>query len=1003
MRQLLILLLLIFTHQVWGQRYVVSVDHWGVEDGLSHRFTTRILPDSRGFIWVGTFSGLNRFDGYNFRWFTREKDSLQFNDIGDMIEDTSGNIWVKARTTAFLAKINKITKKTEVYSEGKFPVKTKNGALPDSSFVMGYWRNLFYTIRGDEYVLNPILTLPADENFLNITERNTVWSFRNNSEIIERDYTGKVLRKATLPEELPERMVYGYKPGWGNYFGDSSKASVYYVDTFLQVHDITKQLPPRVPGIFDVFFYTGIDDVIWRQGKIWSLSSGLIRDLRREGVENHRPPPGIVYSRNGHIWYTASFGFYHVTITRNKFKHYFDKNYDSSRKYAFRGLKVIGDTLYTSAEDSGIYACRISGGPRDVRKLYRYKYFDAYTDLIRLRNGNILCGRRSSMYETDLNTGKTKTHEIPIGDHTNCWSLYEVADGRVLIGLEEGLKWLDVPSSQVTPFMQYRHFPDLAKAYVLDIVPDRNRDLLLCTNKGLYRYNIDSGITARYSPDDTGRNHLPAVEIQHVYHDKDGIYWVAATSGLIRWDYSKGTTRLYTRSDGLSNNNIYAIYEDSQDRLWLSSDYGIMQFRKSNASVLSFLVEDGITDNEFNRISHTSDSAGNIYFGSLAGVTAFHPDDFPVTVDNSLESAPLAITSFMQFDGEQNTLIDKTADLLLSNNILLRPDDRFFTLEFALLNFHQKGTLYYWKIDEADTGWNVQLDRTIRLSRLPYGKSTLHIKAQEANGNWSRNELSISIFVEKPLYLQPWFGVLFTLFVITIIVIIYRWRVDALAKENTRLDSVVKEKTNDLQRSLNQKDLLLKEIHHRVKNNLQVISSLLRLQARSVDDQGARNALIEGQNRVASIALIHQKLYQNEDLDKVEFSKFVDDLYHHLEGVFNSDARHVKLVNKIPICFFDIDRAVPLALILNELFTNSYKYAVAGNPHPQISVSITQSPEHTTLEFADNGPGLPAPLLTAPPVTLGLKLISRLCTQINARVSYHNNNGLVCVIQFANN
>jgi two-component sensor histidine kinase len=202
---------------------------------------------------------------------------------------------------------------------------------------------------------------------------------------------------------------------------------------------------------------------------------------------------------------------------------------------------------------------------------------------------------------------------------------------------------------------------------------------------------------------------------------------------------------------------------------------------------------------------------------------------------------------------------------------------------------------------------------------------------------------------------------------------------------------------------LNQKDLLLKEIHHRVKNNLQVISSLLRLQARSVDDQGARNALIEGQNRVASIALIHQKLYQNEDLDKVEFSKFVDDLYHHLEGVFNSDARHVKLVNKIPICFFDIDRAVPLALILNELFTNSYKYAVAGNPHPQISVSITQSPEHTTLEFADNGPGLPALLLTAPPVTLGLKLISRLCTQINARVSYHNNNGLVCVIQFANN
>ncbi|MBL7690880.1 MAG: hypothetical protein JNM41_04745 [Flavipsychrobacter sp.] len=1002
MRQLLILLLLIFTHQAWGQRYVVSVDHWGVEDGLSHRFTTRILPDSRGFIWVGTFSGLNRFDGYNFRWFTREKDSLQFNDIGDMIEDTSGNIWVKGRTTAFLARINKITNKIRVYSEAKFPAKVKDGALPDSSFVMGYWRNVFYTIRGDEYALNPILTLPADEKFLNITERNTVWSFRNTSEIIERDYTGKILRRTVLPQELPERMVYGYKPGWGNYFGDSSKACVYYVDTFLQVHDITSQLPPRVPGIFDVFFYTGIDDVIWRQGKIWSLKSGLIRDLRREGVENHRPPPGVVYSKNGQIWYTASFGFYQVNITRNKFRHYFDKSYDSSRKYAFRGLRVIGDTLYTSAEDSGIYACKISGNPRDVRRLYRYKYFDAYTDLIQLNSGNLLCGRRSSIYETNPSTGKTKAHEIPIGDHTNCWALYEVENGRVLIGLEEGLKWLDVSAGKVTPFTQYGNFPDLAKAYVLDIVPDKNGELLFCTNKGLYRYNKHSGVVARYSPLDTGRNHLPAIEVQHVHHDKDGIYWVATTSGLIRWDNSKGTTRLYTRSDGLSNNNIYAIYEDARDRLWLSSDYGIMQFKKSNSSVLSFLVEDGITDNEFNRISHTSDSSGNIYFGSLAGVTAFNPDDFPVTVDNSEESSPLAITSFMQFDGEKNTLIDKTADLLLNNSIVLRPEDRFFTLEFALLNFHQKGTLYYWKIDEADTGWNVQLDRTIRLSRLPYGKSTLHIKAQEANGNWSRNELSIKIVVQKPLYLQPWFGVLVTLAVIAIIVVMYRWRVDQLAKENLRLDKVVKEKTNDLQRSLNQKDLLLKEIHHRVKNNLQVISSLLRLQARSVDDQGARDALIEGQNRVASIALIHQKLYQNEDLDKVEFSKFVDDLYHHLQGVFNDNSPRVTLLNKIPICFFDIDRAVPLALILNELFTNSYKYAVAGNPAPQISLSITVSAGRTILEYADNGPGLPDALLTAPPVTLGLKLISRLCTQINARVSYHNNSGLVCVIEFKN-
>ena len=1002
MRQLLILLLLTSTHLGWAQRYVVSVDHWGVEDGLSHRFTTRILPDSRGFIWISTFSGLNRFDGYNFRWFTREKDSLKFNDFGDMTEDTAGNVWVKARTTPYLAKINETTNRITVFSEGKFHAAVQNGLLPDSSFVMGYWRNLFYTIRGNEYALNRIVQLPADEVFLNITERNTVWSFRNDREIIERDFSGTKLRSTVLPETLPERMVYGYKPGWGNYFGDSSKVSMYFVDTSLRVHDITKQLPPRVPGIFDVFFYTGIDDVIWRQGKIWSLQSGLIRDLRREGVENHRPPPGVVYTRNGRIWYTASFGFYQINIIRNKFQHYFGKDYDSTRKYAFRGLQVIGDTLYTSCEDSGIYACKLNGKPRDVSRLYRYKYFDAYTDLIRLRNGNILCARRSSLYETNLASGKTKAHEIPIGDHTNCWSLFEVERDKVLIGLEEGLMWLDVPADKISPFTQYNAFNDLAGAYVLDIVPDGEDDLLFCTNRGLYRYNKRIGVTARYSAEDTGRNHLPASEIQHVHHDRQGVYWIAATSGMVRWDPRTGESRLYTRSDGLSNNNIYGIYEDKYERLWLSSDYGLMQFTKKTGNVLSFLVDDCITDNEFNRISHTIDNAGNIYFGSLVGVTVFNPHDFPVSVDDNSESAPLAVTSFMQFDGELNKLVDKTTDLLKSNSITLRPDDRFFTIEFALLNYHRKGTMYYWKIDGADTGWNVQLDRTIRLSRLPYGKSTLHIKAQEASGKWSRNELRISIEVMKPYYLQPWFGFSVALFIIAAIVGIYRWRVDQLAKENTRLDSVVKEKTHDLLLSLNQKDLLLKEIHHRVKNNLQVISSLLRLQARSVDDQVARQALIEGQNRVASIALIHQKLYQNEDLDKVEFSKFVDDLYHHLQGVFSNNDRSVVLSNNITTCFFDIDRAVPLALILNELFTNSYKYATVGNPNPQISVSVNMYQGKMTLEYTDNGPGLPEAFLSTPPVTLGLKLVARLCAQINAQVTYRNNNGMLCIIEFKN-
>lgn len=917
-------------------------------------------------------------------------------DITVIVEDSLGNLWAKNAYAKYIIKIDPTTNKIRTFTRAERPVVKPCGKLPEKSLMFGDWQNLCYTIEGDSFMVHEIVPLETGDEFLAITEHNTILRLRNKTEVLESDLAGNILKKNTVP--VPVELFYAYTKGWGHYLKTKFTERVFFVDTSLQVNEITSQLPPVDTTTFDVFFYTGLDDIIWRQGKIWSLRNGLIRDLGKEGVDNRRPQQGPVVADKGKIWYTSAYGAYLVTITPNKFKKYFDKTNEPFRSYAFRGLQLVDSTLYMSMEDSGIYTCNINSNNKTLKKIYSNNY-DAYSGMIRAHNGNIITARRSSIYETDIHSGITKAYQMAKGDATNSWALYEISDHKLLLGMEEGLSWLNMENGVFSKFTQYNNYDELRRAFVTEIIPDKHGLVFFCANSGLYEFDNRSGVTKRYSASDTGSGYLPARSFQSLYRDKDDIYWLATTSGLIRWDRAKHHYKLYTRGDGLSNNNIYAVYEDKHSRLWLSSDYGIMQFSKADEHVICYLPEDGISNTEFNRISHLQDSSGNIYFGSLTGITEFNPEDFPVYSKNDSSGAPLAITSFMQFDGDKNALVDKTTDLMKTGAIYLYDNDRFFTIAFSLLNFDTKYTLYYWKIDGVDSRWNIQRDRNIRLSRLPYGQMLLRIKAQAANGAWSRNELRIVLNVVRPFYLRTWFIVTALIVFIGMIVVAYRWRLYRLRKENIRLDRVVAEKTIDLQISLDQKVILLKEIHHRVKNNLQVISSLLRLQSRSVTDESARSALLDGQNRVVSIALIHQKLYQDADLEKVEFSRFAEDLFQHLSGVYEKADDPVRFSNTMNELYFNIDIAVPLALILNELITNSFKYAFYNNPSPKITLTQEQRNGHRVLVYADNGPGLPKNIDPYTTRSMGLRLINRLATQINGIVKYDYRSGFHCTIE----
>lgn len=199
-----------------------------------------------------------------------------------------------------------------------------------------------------------------------------------------------------------------------------------------------------------------------------------------------------------------------------------------------------------------------------------------------------------------------------------------------------------------------------------------------------------------------------------------------------------------------------------------------------------------------------------------------------------------------------------------------------------------------------------------------------------------------------------------------------------------------------------EKAVLLKEIHHRVKNNLAVISSLLNLQSGSIEDETALEAVREGRNRVKSIALIHQKLYQTEDVAAIEVAAYMEELGTTLKAAFGQQQCSLT-VDVLPSgTTLDIDTAVPFGLMLNELFTNAFKYGGVAEQPLEISIALRAVAEATgyVLEFRDNGPGFPADFDPKKSRSLGLKLIRMLSKQLRGNASFESDNGALVRIRF---
>lgn len=220
-----------------------------------------------------------------------------------------------------------------------------------------------------------------------------------------------------------------------------------------------------------------------------------------------------------------------------------------------------------------------------------------------------------------------------------------------------------------------------------------------------------------------------------------------------------------------------------------------------------------------------------------------------------------------------------------------------------------------------------------------------------------------------------------------------------VSEENDILDGIgtgvnmLGEELSHSKVTLKEKEQLLKEIHHRVKNNMQIVSSLLSLQWENVADQRYLNMIRESKNRINSMAMVHEMLYKSKDINRVELKEYVTRLTGNIISSFSRDSLIVEVrLNLEENLFLEIDKMIPIGLILNELISNSFKYAFNINKKNEISITVFKAINLLKLEVFDNGTGFSREVHENS--SLGLQLITMLSEQLNGTFMFSSENGV---------
>ena len=889
MRGLLYLLIFILSsYQIaFTQSYIPTISTFTTEDGLSSNEVHAIHKDTRGFMWIGTQYGLNRFDGQEFKIYTKENGSgLGFNIINKIMEDEDGNLWLIKTNEKYehiftTVEINLFNTSTgEIIAFEDYFGKNVPFALEDISYIRQLDdQSIFihcaktkmafslHSATGFQSIPFPKSIEHIQGVLLKENGNLLVVGFdrRNPSNLFEINPKGKIIQEGfpTKQWRVYNKEQSYHLTTWGNL----------NLEAFNHFPPAFGKSPPDKPLNSSILQtnYNPSQQLFWlkKRGNLLVIKPNGQIIYQHENIHEHLGEMPILFDGTTTWFSNKKNGLVALSLEPNHFQtfQFFKKPIDNS----MRG--IINDDMGT-LWFSTIYGMGRMDLGRQVRIINTDEIFSPF---LKDKKGNIWYQGQNGSNLVRFNVVHQQQTSFPVKMNNFLWSLFEADNGEIWFNTSSGS--LHALTPQTGEIFLKATFP-WDKKMNFNIYHFQKRDehsVWVCTNQGLFLIDWNGKILANFNDKKKKELYLPAKDIHHLYQSDEDKIWVATgDAGLFELSIKLSVNQAddkqiiqsgslivekqYTTENGLSSNALHAIYADDFDYLWISSDNGLMQFDKRNGQISKYFRSNGLAHDEFNRIAHYQGNDGKLYFGGLHGLSVFDPTNFPNSRDKK-QAPVLAIADYHQFSGEKKVFEDLTASLLQRYQITLQPNDRFFKLKLALLDFETgKNSTYHYRI-KGLYDWQSTANNELSINSIPYGNHLLEIKAQNGNRQNSANTLSITVNVLRPFYLRWWFLALSLVLIGLGIWGFFKRRAQQL---------LVQQEANQLKNLDKMKSRFFANISHELRTPLTLIGLPLQHLMKKFDEFSKEEAMQYLQSAHSNKEHLNQLINEILDLSKLE-------------------------------------------------------------------------------------------------------------------------------------
>lgn len=771
---------------------------YSTDKELSNSLINAVYQDRKGFIWIATENGLNKFDGTRFsiyRHNATDSTSLKNNYVRTLFEDSRGNFWIGC-----INGLQRYDRATDNFHElfisrkdgRKNPhitsiIERRNGDLWIATSGQGAI-SLKKNSNPASFHIETELTDRIGSNYLNVIfedSRQNLWIATEEKGLYRYSPESKELKSYKAPYHIA---------------GDDVSAICEDAHGQIFVGTLTKglfRLSSRQEGNFEPVLYQNRMNLNIRT-LIIDTRGKLIIGTDGEGVKEYQPQQDIIVDseinagpfdfskskvhsliedKDHNLWLGIfQKGLILVPGISNKFDYYGYKSIHNNTIGSSCVMAIHTDeqaTIWIGTDNDGLYAINDqgkqlrhythqAGNPQSVPGTILCLYEDSnqelwlgsyFNGLARMNKQTGTCQDATSLLQGNLNAGKPKVSCIIEDKNKNLW-----------VGTYgSGLYKINLPTQHVTYYESTRNENDdwsinrLPNDWISYLLEDREGMIWIGTYKGLAVLNPQTDNFINYKKQN---NLLPGYVVYSLLENSNGEIWAGTSEGLVCLNKDRLTPVLFTTADGLPSDIICGLAEDEKKNIWISTHQGISKLNPPEKKFINYYAGDGLQGNEFTRTAVFKDKRGKIFFGGTNGVTAFYPQD----ITEIKKEMNVLITGFhvanrpvKKGDKSGNNVITDTA-VMDTEQFTLAYNENTFSIDFSVLEFSNPDRIsYQYKIKELGDEWISTQPGTNRVtySSLKPGKYTFSVQARDHN-NFS-NIRTVTIAITPPWY-QTWWA-----------------------------------------------------------------------------------------------------------------------------------------------------------------------------------------------------------------------------------------------------